>query len=95
MFITLIIFLLAKKKHTVLYMYYLYTYLITFILNSCVSSTPPMPLDYFSRVCILKVTYCASGFLEKNNDTLHEDLRELLLSSRVPFLQQVQKDARN
>ena len=49
----------------------------------------------FVHPSLLKVTYCASGFLEKNNDTLHEDLRELLLSSRVPFLQQVDKDAMN
>eukprot|EP00752_Nemacystus_decipiens_P004997 g4543.t3 len=35
------------------------------------------------------VTYCATGFLEKNNDTLQEDLRGLLLSSRIPFLRQL------
>ncbi|CAN0340743.1 unnamed protein product, partial [Ectocarpus sp. 12 AP-2014] len=35
------------------------------------------------------VTYCATGFLEKNNDTLQEDLRALLLSSRIPFLRQL------
>ena len=38
---------------------------------------------------LVKVTYCATGFLEKNNDTLQEDLRGLLLSSRIPFLRQV------
>ncbi|CAN0018825.1 unnamed protein product, partial [Sphacelaria rigidula] len=37
------------------------------------------------------VTYCATGFLEKNNDTLQDDLRELVLSSRIPFLRQVCK----
>lgn len=34
------------------------------------------------------MTYCATGFLEKNNDTLQDDLRELVLSSRTPFLRQ-------
>ena len=36
-----------------------------------------------------QVTYCATGFLEKNTDTLQEDLRGLLLSSSIPFLRQV------
>ncbi|CAM9241912.1 unnamed protein product [Hapterophycus canaliculatus] len=35
------------------------------------------------------VTYNATGFLEKNTDTLQEDLRGLLLSSRIPFLRQL------
>lgn len=41
------------------------------------------------RHILVQVTYCATGFLEKNNDTLQEDLRGLLLSSRIPFLRQV------
>ncbi|CAM9491761.1 unnamed protein product [Scytosiphon promiscuus] len=35
------------------------------------------------------VTYNATGFLEKNTDTLQEDLRGLLLSSQIPFLRQL------
>ena len=42
-----------------------------------------------TSVFLEKVTYCATGFLEKNNDTLQEDLRGLLLSSSIPFLKEV------
>ncbi|CAM9890119.1 unnamed protein product, partial [Discosporangium mesarthrocarpum] len=34
-----------------------------------------------------EVTYCINGFLEKNNDTLHVDLRDLILSGNDAFLQ--------
>lgn len=57
---------------------------------------PPAPplvvllsLLVFALAVAVQVTYCATGFLEKNNDTLQEDLRGLLLSSSIPFLRQV------
>ena len=38
------------------------------------------------------VTYCVDGFIRKNNDALHDDLRAMIQRCSAPFLKQLHVD---